>query len=184
MDGGWIIWLGYLGKSSSVLGRSDHAVGDNPNFLFCVCFTTFHSKFFSCHLLLYLFSFSHSMVSKLQQLVIENLLNVCTLYFLCMGEGGWFVIFRIFKFILFVVNWISLNFFHFFIKYYHILFIILVFRLGCDRPSGLLLFIPALLLSMLMPLFLPSSSVSLSYFILAVPMREWENTHAWVPHVL
>ena len=36
----------------------------------------------------------------------------------------------------------QLNFivlFPFFIKYYHILFIIIVFRLGCDRPSGLLL---------------------------------------------
>ena len=27
------------------------------------------------------------------------------------GEGGWFVIFRIFKSILFFVNWISLYFF-------------------------------------------------------------------------
>ena len=41
------------------------------------------------------------------------------------------------------------------------MFIIIVFSLGCDRPSGLLFFVPALLLSMLMPLFLPSSSVSL-----------------------
>ena len=40
-------------------------------------------------------------------------------------------------------------------------------------PSGLLFsFLSALLLSILTPLFLPSSSVSLSYFILAVPMRE------------
>ena len=31
---------------------------------------------------------------------------------------------------------------------------------------------PALLLSILTPLFLPSSSVSLSYFVLAVPMLE------------
>ena len=37
----------------------------------------------------------------------------------------------------------QLNFivlFSFFIKYYHILFIIIVFWLGCDRPSGLLFF--------------------------------------------
>ena len=68
----------------------------------------------------------------------------------------------------------QLNFivlFPFLIKYYHILFIIIVFWLGCDRPSGLLL-VPALLLSILKPLFLPSSSVSLSYFVLSVPMRE------------
>ena len=31
---------------------------------------------------------------------------------------------------------------------------------------------PALLFSILTPLFLPSSSVSLSYFVLAVPMGE------------
>ena len=36
----------------------------------------------------------------------------------------------------------------------------------------LIFFVPALLLSILPPLFFPSSSVSLSYFILAVPMRE------------
>ena len=52
------------------------------------------------------------------------------------------------------------------------MFIIIVFRLGCDRPSGLLLFVPAVLFSILTPLFCPASSVSLSYFILAVPMRE------------
>ena len=64
----------------------------------------------------------------------------------------------------------QLNFivlFPFLVKYYHILFIIIVFWFGCDRPSGLLL-----LLSMLTPLFLPSLSVSLCYFVLAVPMRE------------
>ena len=62
--------------------------------------------------------------------------------------------------------------FPFLIKYYRILFIIIVFWLGCDRPSGLLLFVPALLLSAVTPLFLPSSFFSLSYFVLAVPMRE------------
>ena len=57
---------------------------------------------------------------------------------------------------LYFVFW-QLNFivvFQFLIKYYHILFIIIiiiiiVFWLGCDRPSGLLLFVPALLLSIL-----------------------------------
>ena len=51
------------------------------------------------------------------------------------------------------------------------MFIIIVFWLECARSSGLLLFMPALLLSILTPLFLPSSSISLSYFDLAVPMR-------------
>ena len=75
----------------------------------------------------------------------------------------------------------QLNFivlFSFLIKYYHILFIIIVFWLGCDRPSGLLLFVPILLLSILTPLFLPSLSVSLSYFVLAVPMRECLGKHS------
>ena len=52
------------------------------------------------------------------------------------------------------------------------MFIIIVFRLGSNRPSELLLFVPAVLFSILTPLFCVSSSVSLSYFILAVPMRE------------
>ena len=58
------------------------------------------------------------------------------------------------------------------------LFIIIVFCLGCDRPSGLLLFVPALILSILTPLFLPSPSVSLSYFVLAVPMLECLGKHS------
>ena len=57
------------------------------------------------------------------------------------------------------------------------MFIIIVFRLGCDRPSGLL-FMPAVLFSVVTPLFCPSSSVSLSYFILAVPMRECLGKHS------
>ena len=47
-----------------------------------------------------------------------------------------------------------------------------VFWLGCDSPSALLFIVPVLLLSVLTPLFLPSSSVSLYYFILVVPMQE------------
>ena len=38
-------------------------------------------------------------------------------------------------------------------------------------------FVPALLFSILKPLFLPLSSVSLSYFILAVPMRKCLGKH-------
>ena len=55
------------------------------------------------------------------------------------------------------------------------MFIIIVFRLGCDRPSGVRLFVPAVLFSILTPLFCPSSSVSLSYFI---PMRECLRKHS------
>ena len=58
------------------------------------------------------------------------------------------------------------------------MFIILVFRLGCDRPSGLLLFVPTVLFSILTPLFCVSSSVSLSYFVLAVPMRKCLRKHS------
>ena len=63
-------------------------------------------------------------------------------------------------------------------KFYQIMFIIIVFGLGCDRPSGLLLFVPAVLFSILTPLFCPSSSVSLSYFILAVPIRKCLGKHS------
>ena len=68
-------------------------------------------------------------------------------------------------------------FFQFLIKYYHIMSII-VFWLGCNRPSGFLFFVHALLLSILTPLFLPSSSVFLSYFVLPVPMCECFGKHS------
>ena len=47
-------------------------------------------------------------------------------------------------------------------------------------PSGFLFsLVPALFLSILSPLFLPSSSVSLYYFTIAVPYASvWENTRA------
>ena len=53
------------------------------------------------------------------------------------------------------------------------MFIIIVFLLGSDRQSGcLLFFVPAVLLSILTPLLLPSyCSVSSPYLILAVPMH-------------
>ena len=72
----------------------------------------------------------------------------------------------------FFVNRISLYFFPFLIKYYHILFIIIVFWLGCGRSCPLRFF------SILTPLFLPPSSVSLSYFILGVPMRKCLGKHS------
>ena len=58
------------------------------------------------------------------------------------------------------------------------MFIIFVFWFGCGRPSGLFFLMPALLLSILVLLILPSSSVSLSYFILAVPMRYCLGKHS------
>ena len=62
------------------------------------------------------------------------------------------------------------------IKYYHIMIIIFVFLLGCDRSSGLffscpLCFLPYSRLSSYLVLFL-------SYFILAVPMRECLGKHS------
>ena len=73
-------------------------------------------------------------------------------------------------------NLISL--FSSFFKYYHIMIIIIVFWLGNYSSSWLIFFVPALLLSVLTPLFLPSLSVFLSYLIFAVPMREgfWEHS--------
>ena len=68
--------------------------------------------------------------------------------------------------------------FPYLVKYYHIVFIIIVFWLCRDRLARLIPFVPALLLSILTSLFLPSSSVSLSYFILAVPMRECLGKHS------
>ena len=95
-----------------------------------------------------------------------------------------FFIFRLFKSILFFVNWISLYFFHF--LYYHIIlpyyiYYYCIFRTSSCfflRPSGLLYFMLALLLSILTPLFVPSSSVSLSCFVLSVPMCECLGKHS------
>ena len=49
-----------------------------------------------------------------------------------------------------------------------------------NRPSGLLSFVPAFLISILTPLFLPFSSVSFSYFVIAVPMRECLGKHSCI----
>ena len=57
-------------------------------------------------------------------------------------------------------------------------YVYIVIWLGSERPSGFS-FVPTLLLSILKLLFLPSSSVSLYYFILAVLMRECFGKH---PH--
>ena len=68
--------------------------------------------------------------------------------------------------------------FPYLIKYYHIMFIIIVYCLGSDRLLDFF-FIPTLLLSIPQPLFLPSLSVSLSYFIL-VPMLEFLGKHSFM----
>ena len=58
------------------------------------------------------------------------------------------------------------------------MFIIIVFRLECGRLHGTSFIRAAVLFSTLTPLFCVSSSVSLSYFILAVPMRECLGKHS------
>ena len=59
------------------------------------------------------------------------------------------------------------------------MFIFIVFLLLClGRRDFFFLSCSAFLLSILTPLFLPSSSVSLSYFIFAVPIRESFGKHA------
>ena len=55
---------------------------------------------------------------------------------------------------------------------------IILFWLGSDRLSGLLSFVPDLFFYILTPLFLSSSSVPLSYFSHAVPMRECLRKHS------
>ena len=77
---------------------------------------------------------------------------------------------------MYFVNWISLFLFH---TLYNTKILCLLLYLDLDVnfflfyvKHELLVFVPALLLSILTPLFLPSLSVSLSYFIFAVPMHE------------
>ena len=55
------------------------------------------------------------------------------------------------------------------------MFINILFSLGCDRPSGLLYSLPLYFLPYSR---LPSSPVSLSYFILAFSMRECLGKHS------
>ena len=94
------------------------------------------------------------------------------------GESDWLFIFRLISHFIFL--WIEFQvIFVYLIKYYHNMFIIIVFLLASDRPSGIVYFVPILLLSILTPLFLPSS-VSLFYFILAVPMCECLGKHSSV----
>ena len=52
-------------------------------------------------------------VSRWHYLLFFERCKQLYIYIYITGEGGWFVFFRIFKSILFFVNWISLYFFHF-----------------------------------------------------------------------
>ena len=75
----------------------------------------------------------------------------------------------------------QLNFivlFPFLIKYYHILFIIIVFRIGCDRPSGLHFFRAIFASFHTLTSLLVFFVCSLSYFILAVLMRKCLGKHS------
>ena len=58
------------------------------------------------------------------------------------------------------------------------MFIIIVFGLGIYWPPRLLFFMTALLLSILAPLFLLFSSISLSYLNIAARMRECLGKHS------
>ena len=70
--------------------------------------------------------------------------------------------------------------FPFLIKFYQIMFIIIVFRLGCDGPSGLLLFVPAVLFfhthASLLSVFV--CLIVLLTFLLFPCVCVWENTRA------
>ena len=82
----------------------------------------------------------------------------------------------------FSCSWNCIVIFPYFRKYHHIVLLLLYFRLGSDstdRQSGIYFFVPAFILSIysslsfyLLPLFF------LSYFILAVPMREYFGKHS------
>ena len=78
----------------------------------------------------------------------------------------------------FFVNWISLYFLIFYkILPYYVYYYCILIRIWKAVGTSFF-FMSALLLSILTPLFLPSSSVSLPYFVLAVPMRECLEKHS------
>ena len=112
---------------------------------------------------------------------------LCTPYSICSlwePDGGGWMIFHfsiVFHFVFLLIE--SIVLFTFLIKYYNIMFIIIiVFWLCCDRPSGFiflcpLYFIPySRLFSYLFRLFI--------LFLLYPCSSVWENTRVWVPHFL
>ena len=96
------------------------------------------------------------------------------------GQGGLFLIFRLYKSMFFWViefhRTFSISY-----KYYRIMFIIIVFWLGCDRLSCLFF---SLLISLLPPLYTYFLRLFLYNFsLLLFPCASvWENTRARVPH--
>ena len=68
-------------------------------------------------------------------------------------------------------------------KYYHITLEIIVMSVGCDRQLGLF-WGPVLRFAILTLLRLPPSSVSISYFILAVPMNKCLDIHFYTSALL
>ena len=87
---------------------------------------------------------------------------------------------RQFCFVFCYLNFIEL--FPYLIKYTQISFFIIVFYWVAIGRRNFFFIVPALLLSILTPLFLPSSPGSLSYFILAIAGLECLGKHtSWVP---
>ena len=95
-----------------------------------------------------------------------------------MGQGGWFLIFRLFYSILYLVNWIKVYFSISYNKYYHNMFINIVFWLGSTRPLGLRFFVPAVLLSIYSRFssYLLRLFFYLISFLLFPCASVWENT--------
>ena len=98
------------------------------------------------------------------------------------GEGPWMIfnfliihVYFVFCLLYFIIVFLYL------IEYCHIMFIIILFWLVSDRPSGLLFFVLALLLSILTPLFLPSSGYLIS-FLLFPNQRECWGEHSCTSH--
>ena len=90
--------------------------------------------------------------------------------------GGWFFIFRLFNFILFLVHWISLFFFY--ILENTTILCLFVFWLHSDRPPGVFFRACFSSFNTHSSLLTSSFSVSLSYFILPIPMLELLGKHS------
>ena len=93
-----------------------------------------------------------------------------------LNRGGWLIfIFLLLKFILFFEFNCAFSRFYKILPYYVYYYYILI---RIDYAVGTSFFlVPALLLSILTPVFL-SASVALSYFILAVPWRKCLGKHS------
>ena len=92
------------------------------------------------------------------------------------GRVDDFFIIRLFRsFLLFQIKFHCTFSISYKILNYYVYCCIIAFSLGSNRPLGLpFFFVPALLLSILTPLFLLSSS----YFSISVPMRKYLGKHS------